>query len=519
MKSGRLNEHRGSMLLSKDENQEVFQLIGNRCQCLAAGVVQLYQTETPLHRDWVKKDTGVITLIKDNPKRSYFFRLYCIQRKAMLWEHEVYNSMDYKAPMSHFHTFEGEESMIAFNFANETDAIILRSIILEKLNAKRQRRQERKSRTSSDSHHSLTLPKKSHSNTSALGFNTGSSTNISNGSPSSVTVNRSVSSSSMYKTKKNKQDKDPKRRLTKADIGSPSDFRHLAHVGWDENNKGLQLETVDPQLRQFFDKVGVSDDQLRDRDTREFIYDFIENHGGINAVKAAIVPPSGIQASQAPPPPPPGLGPPPPVPARTVPVSPGPPTSSYQPRSAPPLPPSRTAVPPPPPNAPPAHRPLPARPAAPAVPSPPCPPPPPPVPTSTNAPAPPPPPIPQLTEMDNETINSNATNNNNNNGRVPDTRNALLDAIRSGTTLKKVEKSEPRPNSAEDTRGNLLSQIRQGIELKSVTNQPKPAPSPIMQDSLAGALSRALAERSRVIHSDSDSDDSTSETSGDDWDE
>lgn len=78
---------------------------------------------------------------------------------------------------------------------------------------------------------------------------------------------------------------------------------------------------------------------------------------------------------------------------------------------------------------------------------------------------------------------------------------------------------EPGPNSADGTRGDLLSQIRQGIELKSVASQPKAAPSPIMQDSLAGALTRALAERSRVIHSDSDSDNSTSETSGDDWDD
>lgn len=54
----------------------------------------------------------------------------------MLWEHEVYNSMDYKAPLSHFHTFEGEECMTAFNFANESDAILLRYIeyLFSKLN-------------------------------------------------------------------------------------------------------------------------------------------------------------------------------------------------------------------------------------------------------------------------------------------------------------------------------------------------------------------------------------------------
>lgn len=89
-------------------------------------MIQLYLTEPPEHREWIKKNTGIITLIRDNPKRSYFLRLYCLQRKAMLWEQELYNSMDYNAPLTYFHTFEGEECMAAFNFANETEAVIMR---------------------------------------------------------------------------------------------------------------------------------------------------------------------------------------------------------------------------------------------------------------------------------------------------------------------------------------------------------------------------------------------------------
>lgn len=45
-----------------------------------------------------------------------------------------------------------------------------------------------------------------------------------------------------------------------------------------------------------------------------------------------------------------------------------------------------------------------------------------------------------------------------------------------------------------------------------VTNASKPAPAGA--HGLAGALARALAERSRVIHSDSDTSDSSSE---DEW--
>jgi hypothetical protein len=57
-------------------------------------------------------------------------------------------------------------------------------------------------------------------------------------------------------TKRNRdKDKDSARRLTKADIGMPQDFRHVTHVGWDPN-KGFDLDNVeDPQLKQFFEKV------------------------------------------------------------------------------------------------------------------------------------------------------------------------------------------------------------------------------------------------------------------------
>lgn len=53
-------------------------------------------------------------------------------------------------------------------------------------------------------------------------------------------------------SKKSKKDKNKK--LTKADIGLPSDFQHLSHVGWDPN-QGFALDNVDPNLLKFFAKV------------------------------------------------------------------------------------------------------------------------------------------------------------------------------------------------------------------------------------------------------------------------
>ncbi|KYM94691.1 PREDICTED: neural Wiskott-Aldrich syndrome protein-like [Cyphomyrmex costatus] len=518
MKSDNTDMQRGTILLKPEENEHVFQLIGNRCQCLAAGVIQLYLTEAPLHKDWVKKNTGIITLIRDNPRRSFFLRLYCLQRKIMLWEHEIYNSMDYKAPMSYFHTFEAEDCMAAFNFASETEAITLRNVLLGKLNAKRQRRQERKAKEMQGSN---TLPWKNQSSISSFTVTSGSSSNLSNGA---IGVNRSASSSSMHKTKKKRNEQDLKRKLTKDDIGLPSNFRHVAHLGWDVNNKGLELDSVDSQLQQFFNNAGVSEYELQDKGTRKFIYDFIERNGGMSAVQEDIRPLVNAKNSNQPPALPERQEYPPPIPARTIP---------HQIRTAPPLPPNRFNVssalsnapsnlPSSTPlntlsNIPPIHRTLPSRPPPPTIASAPAlppPPPPPPAPSknSTNVPIPPP-----LPPLPDPTINTNVTNNNNEES-ITDLRPMLMESIRSGTTLKKVDKTEMKPALVEDSRCELLRQIREGIELKPVRNEAKSNSVPALRGGLADALSRALAERSRAIHSESE--ESTSDTTDDDeWDD
>jgi Wiskott-Aldrich syndrome protein len=59
---------------------------------------------------------------------------------------------------------------------------------------------------------------------------------VSNGSAAqaypnrSITTTTTITSSSATLKKNNKKDKNKK--LTKADIGLPSDFKHVSHVGW-----------------------------------------------------------------------------------------------------------------------------------------------------------------------------------------------------------------------------------------------------------------------------------------------
>ena len=47
----------------------------------------------------------------------------------------------------------------------------------------------------------------------------------------------------------------------------------------------MQTNNLDPSLKSLFDEAGVSASQLQDKETANFIYDFIEQYGGIDTVK------------------------------------------------------------------------------------------------------------------------------------------------------------------------------------------------------------------------------------------
>nr|XP_049698353.1 neural Wiskott-Aldrich syndrome protein isoform X2 [Helicoverpa armigera] len=524
-------ENRASILLSREENEQVFSLIGPKCQSLATAVVQLFTTEDPSHSKWKKKDTGVLCLIKDNGKRSYFFRIYCLYRKAMIWEQEVYLQIEYKNPRPFLHTFEAEEYMAAFNFANENEANILRNILLEKIELRKIRREERRHRSMVSARSSGSGPPPPRQNGTLPPPPPEPAPSPAyvppppQPQPQPVKTNHSLGS---YTLKSNKKQKG--RKLTKADIGVPQNFKHISHVGWDAN-KGFDLDNAPnaDELRSFFTKAGVSETQLQDQETREFIYDFIEMHGGLPAVKqdldnvkapgrGALPPAPGGMAPAAPlaPPAPPA----PPVPTR----SPAPPHPPAPPSRAPPPPPAR-AVPPPP-----AHRTAPPRPAQlssgpPSVPPPPPPgtAPPPPPPMSAAPPvAPPPPPPPAPPAPPPAPPMAPATPPPPAEAAAADPRAALMESIRSGSkTLKRVEPTA-KPAVVDDSRSNLLSEIRQGVELRSVSrsgsNSGSERKGARPACGLAEALQRALEERSRAIHS-SDSELSDATTSDGEWDD
>lgn len=75
---------------------------------MVTAVVQLYHTQPPKHLQWIKKDTGVLCFVRDNVRKTYFFRIFCLKRNCMIWEQETYTLIDYDCRCQFLHSFEGD---------------------------------------------------------------------------------------------------------------------------------------------------------------------------------------------------------------------------------------------------------------------------------------------------------------------------------------------------------------------------------------------------------------------------
>ncbi|KAK1151422.1 hypothetical protein AOXY_G32648 [Acipenser oxyrinchus oxyrinchus] len=477
-KGSQAQENWPSSLLSSQENDKLFELLGRRCVSLASTVVQLCMA-LPNSRDhWSRQHCGVVCFVKDNPKRSYFIRLYDITEGTLIWEQELYNQFEYSARAPFFHSFSGDDCQVGLNFANENEAETFKANVEQKINQRLNRQEKRQHLppppVPADDRRSglppLPPPNGSRSPTSIP------MPTIDIQNPDIVTSRyRSTPTPTpahlpLDKGKKDKKKGGKKFKLSKADIGAPSSFMHVSHVGWDPNT-GFDTNNMDPDLKCLFSKAGISDAQLADADTSKLIHDFIEQSGGLEAVKEEM-----RRQEPYPPAPPSRSGPLPPVPSptpsprqiRTPPAVPGQPQRGPLPSRSPApstAPINRGVRPPPPPAS--AHL----------------------------HPAPPPaggPPLPSPLLR-------------------PRTLPRATSPPRSGA---------PAPSTG--GRGALLDQIISGKKLKSVPDRQDSAPSDQAESSegLVGALMMVMQKRSKAIHSsDEEEEDRGEDDDDDDWDD
>jgi hypothetical protein len=222
-----------------------------------------------------------------------------------------------------------------------------------------------------------------------------------------------------------------KGKIDKSAIGLPTNFRHLTHVGYDPE-KGFSTMNVPDDWKKVFSDAGITEKDLQDKNTAEFIFNFMANNAKDQQPAQAIPEPS----RPVPPVPPPSAPiiqerEPPALPNRRAPP-PAPPSRANvagpQPKGAPPPPPSRQRPSDPEPPK------LPGRPSNPPPPTVAAP--------SSGVPPPPPPPPPVLavkpTSPQESSPPKKATAPKQ--PPVPDTRNALMESIRNAgvTALKPV---------------------------------------------------------------------------------
>lgn len=61
--------------------------------------------------------------------------------------------------------------------------------------------------------------------------------------------------------------------------------KSVVSAAWTKAFYALQMNNMDPDLKDLFVTAGVTEKDMQDKDKAQFIYDFIEKQGGIEAVK------------------------------------------------------------------------------------------------------------------------------------------------------------------------------------------------------------------------------------------
>ncbi|CAG8505247.1 16232_t:CDS:10 [Funneliformis caledonium] len=257
---------------------------------LNATVARLYVAYPDANAWTYTKIMGAVALVKDNSKNSFFFK---IGNRGILWEQELYKNFQYTVELPFLHTFALDDYLAAFSFADEQDAKIFHKKVTnrEKISSKSNKKSQKENKNSGGGI-----------------FGIGRS----------------------------------KSKIDKSKISGPTEFRHLGHIGYDEQ-KGFDVQNIDPEWKGIITQLGelgISSEEIEKN--ADFINDYLKN----NNRKPANPPARNDRKSINPPEPPSRLSPRvSPIPAFPTLSPPAPPTLPSRPPAQQPV----VAPPPPPP--------------------------------------------------------------------------------------------------------------------------------------------------------------------------
>ncbi|TFK50452.1 WH1-domain-containing protein, partial [Heliocybe sulcata] len=210
---------------------------------------------------------GALVVARDTSKNgTLYFRMVDLSgTRGVIWEYEVYEGFEYFSDRPFFHSFPGDECMIGFVFADESEAKVFHKKV-----------------------------------TNALSKNKNKS-------------------SPKQKTKSTKSKSKAPGKIDKSMISGPTQgsFIHVAHMGYDDQN-GFTSTNVDPSWMSFLDQLqSMGIDRNVIENDMDFIQKFVrdaqkETAAAPKEKKKAPPPPAPRrnvhaqpEAPAAPPPPPP----------------------------------------------------------------------------------------------------------------------------------------------------------------------------------------------------------------------
>ena len=178
-----------------------------------------------------------------------------------IWEQEVYNEMRYRESMDCFHTFEAENCMVGINFADEGECRHFSGTIKERLLKMKTREVRRSAR-----------PPRPQLQECG-GVQTGAPHLISNREQVAPTLPKE-----RKKTKKSNKNEKPK--ISKADIGKPTNFIHAQGIkssaaGFEQVDNTMDF---DEALREFLSHSGIPTNVMRDPHKAKEVKQFVEDN-------------------------------------------------------------------------------------------------------------------------------------------------------------------------------------------------------------------------------------------------
>ncbi|PAA79038.1 hypothetical protein BOX15_Mlig005246g3, partial [Macrostomum lignano] len=281
-------QNRPSQILTANENEILFSLLGDRCTALATTVCRLFFSK---HGRWKLKCTAS-SLLFATLIDAHFFYVSTYNERSLIFEQEIYQGMEYERVDPTLYQFEADDKVVAVNFMESEIGRAEAEEIANHLNHQVTRMGLRED---------IPEPLSSPSADSSEGKNGKKKKKGKESAEKPPKIKTGARLKAFFKRHKPGRSKDrdktvegagKSKKIRPEDISGPTDSRHVLHVGYnDAQNKDAKYEldiAKDPALRFLLGKLGYDLDKTAQSSYgREQIAKVVNSIGGMEQVYAA----------------------------------------------------------------------------------------------------------------------------------------------------------------------------------------------------------------------------------------